>query len=103
MGQNQGTTAHYIYNSYLLMVIPIFFSVGIISVMVRPHFLIMMAKLYNEVIVIDNEAINMEKNSGSLFFAKLFLTIFILLFAALIYFYFYGDAYYQNIINSMKL
>lgn len=102
LGKEAGTIPHYIYNSYLLIVLPIFFSIFIVSVIVRPHFLIMMAKLYNEVITQDNEAVNIEQNSGSsLFFAKLFLTIFILLFAALVFSYFYGDTYFQNMFRQI--
>jgi hypothetical protein len=43
---------------YFLVAIPLFFSVGIISVLVRPHYLIMIAKLYDEVILPEGSSIN---------------------------------------------
>jgi hypothetical protein len=48
MGLNSDSE-NFIYTFYFYMTVPIFISVGVISVLVRPFFLLMVAKLYTDV------------------------------------------------------
>lgn len=51
----KGHGAHYIYNFYFLMAAPIFIAGGVISVLLRPFFLLSVAHLYTDVIDVTSE------------------------------------------------
>lgn len=76
-----------IYNFYLTLVIPIFIAVGVISVLVRPFFLIMISKLYTDVISLDQAATVVPQGRKFNFLALLFAV----LLSILLLLYFFGD------------
>jgi hypothetical protein len=84
---------HYIYNFYLLMAAPIFVSVGVISVFVRPFFLLGVAKFYTDTM---NVAAEIEKDiaevtpAEEVVFSGLFC-IFALMLSALLALLFFGN------------
>jgi hypothetical protein len=80
--------SHKMYNFFFTMIVPIFIAVGIICVLVRPFFLIMISKLYTDVIPLDKEMAlggtqSKRFNVLALFFAILLGTLLVL--------YFFGD------------
>lgn len=79
--------ANEIYNFYFLMTVPIFIAVGVTSVLIRPFFLVMISKLYTDIVPIDKEvtALSVDKkfDALALFFAMLL--------CVLLAFYFFGD------------
>lgn len=76
-----------IFNFYFLMAAPIFVAVGVTAVLVRPFFLIMIAKLYTDVIPIEKEVtvITAGKN------LDLLASFFAFLLGVLLGLYFFGD------------
>jgi hypothetical protein len=46
---------HWLYNFYFLMAVPTFFAVGIVTVLVRPFFLLSVAKFYTDLIDVTAE------------------------------------------------
>lgn len=60
-GNSQESTNR-IYNFYFLMIVPIFIAVGVTAVVVRPFFLIMLSKLYTDILSIAPEAVTLKEN-----------------------------------------
>jgi hypothetical protein len=46
---------HWLYNAYFLMAAPAFFAVGLVSVIVRPFFLLSVAKFYTDLVDVKAE------------------------------------------------
>lgn len=46
---------HWLYNAYFLMALPTFFAVGVVSVLVRPFFLLSVAKFYTDLVDVRPE------------------------------------------------
>jgi hypothetical protein len=46
---------HDIYNFYLFMALPIVIAVGVTAVLVRPFYLVMVSKLYTDIVPIDKD------------------------------------------------
>jgi hypothetical protein len=69
------------------MAVPIFVAVGATAVLVRPFFLVMVSKLYTDVINIDSEAGTPAPDTK--FDALAF--VFAILLCVLLAFYFFGD------------
>jgi hypothetical protein len=76
-----------VYNFYVLMAVPIFVAVGATAVLVRPFFLVMVSKLYTDVITIDSEASTPAPDTK--FDTRAF--VFAILLCVLLAFYFFGD------------
>lgn len=76
-----------IYNFYVLMAVPIVLAVGVTAVLVRPFYLVMVAKLYTDVVPIDREAtaLTHDKKFDTLAF------VFAVLLCFLLGFYLFGD------------
>lgn len=76
-----------VYNFYFLMAVPVFIAVGVTSVLVRPFYLVMVSKLYTDVVRIDNEVtaptVGRKRDALALIFAVLL--------CVLLAFYFFGD------------
>jgi hypothetical protein len=79
--------ANDVYNFYLLMAVPIVIAVGVTAVVVRPFYLVMVSKLYTDVVPVDRDAI--VPMSGKKFdvLAVIFATLLFILLA----FYFFGE------------
>ena len=86
-GDQYAGRANEVYNFYVMLVVPIFIAVGVTSVVVRPFYLVMVSKLYTDVITIDKEASKLT--SGPKFDTLAFA--FAILLCALLAFYFFGD------------
>ena len=76
-----------VYNFYVLMAVPIVIAVGVTSVLVRPFYLVMVSKLYTDVVPIDSEVTALT--AGRKFDALAF--VFAIFLCALLAFYFVGD------------
>ncbi len=81
--------ANGVYSFYLLMAAPIFVAVGITAVVVRPFYLVMVARLYSEVVPLSRlpDPDMREASRGMDYVALLFAV----LFCVTIAFYFFGD------------
>lgn len=84
--QSTGST-NGVYNFYVLLAVPIVIAVGATAVLVRPLYLVVVARLYSEVIPISAEA---DIPAGSRK-ADIAGVIFAVLFCALLAFYWFGD------------
>ncbi|HEV2523532.1 MAG TPA: hypothetical protein VGU44_00170 [Gammaproteobacteria bacterium] len=79
--------ANKIYHIAFTLTVPIFVAVGVILVLVRPFFLIMISKLYTDVILVNTEMMIIKDNTKfdiSMFF-------FIVLLSTLLILYFFGE------------
>lgn len=76
-----------VYNFYLLMAVPIVLAAGVTAVVVRPFYLVMVSKLYTDVVPIDRDAVTLTVGRK---FDALAL-VFAILLCALLAFYFFGD------------
>ena len=76
-----------IFNFYFLMVVPVFVAVGVTAVLVRPFFLIMIAKLYTDVIPIEKEVTVITAGKK----LDLLASFFAFLLGVLLGLYFFGD------------
>lgn len=76
-----------VYNFYVVIAVPIVIAVGVTSVAVRPFYLVMVSKLYTDVVPIDRDAT--APVTGTKFDAV--AVIFAFLLGALLAFYFLGD------------
>lgn len=89
----RGEGAHYIYSFYLLMGFPIFVSVGIVVVIIRPFFLLAVAKLYTDTFdtrcEIEHDIASVSSLQRALFSWR--LGIFLLMLGLLLIAIFYGD------------
>ncbi|HEY1095999.1 MAG TPA: hypothetical protein VGF14_02030 [Alphaproteobacteria bacterium] len=77
-----------VYNAYTLLAFPIFISVGVTLVLIRPFYLIMVASMYSYTLPLDKKVTDFSEppeNSAGL--AVFFLILLGILLAA----YFYGD------------
>ena len=88
---DSGYGPHWLYNFYLLIGTPLFFSIGIVTVIVRPFYFLAVSKLYSEVIDVTAETRNEVDMVDSdtllrlswvrlLFFLLLAIIIFLLVF-----------------------
>jgi hypothetical protein len=57
--------AHGLYNFYFLMAVPIFFAVGIVSVIVRPFYVLSVASFYTELVGVKKEVESDTKSVSS--------------------------------------
>lgn len=76
-----------VYSIYVLLAVPIVIAAGVTAVVVRPFYLVMVSKLYTDVVSIqpDATALTVGKKFDALAF------IFATLLCALLAFYFFGD------------
>lgn len=86
-GHSQAGRANEIYNFYVMLVVPIFIAVGVTSVLIRPFYLVMVSKLYTDVITIDKEASALTPDTKF----DMLAFVFALLLCTLLAFYFFGD------------
>jgi hypothetical protein len=84
--QSTGST-NGVYNFYVLIAVPIVFSVGVTAVLVRPLYLVVVARLYAEVVPIG-EAADVPASSRK---ADIAGVIFAVLLCTLLAFYWFGD------------
>lgn len=80
-----GTKA--IYHFYVLMALPIFVSVGIVAVLLRPLYLVMVARLYTEIVPVEHHTVLSRDSRKADFFGIVFAVTLCGLLAA----YFFGD------------
>ena len=76
-----------IYNFYVLLAVPIVFAVGVTAVLVRPLYLVVVARLYAEVVPVADQAAVPADNRK----ADIAGVIFAILLCALLAFYWFGD------------
>jgi hypothetical protein len=57
--------AHGLYNFYFLTAVPIFFAVGIVSVIVRPFYVLSVASFYTELVGVKKEVESDTKSVSS--------------------------------------
>lgn len=79
--------ANMIHSFYLLMALPIVIAVGVTSVLVRPFYLVMVSKLYTDVVPVDREATTLSADSK----LDAPALIFAVLLGVLLALYFFGD------------
>ena len=79
--------ANDVYNFYLLMAVPIVLAAGVTAVVVRPFYLVMVSRLYTDVVPIDRDATTLMV--GKKF--DVLAVIFAILLCALLAFYFFGE------------
>lgn len=79
--------ANDVYNFYLLMTVPIVIAVGVTAVVVRPFYLVMVSKLYTDVVPVDRDAIVPMAGKKFDVLAVIFATLLFVLLA----FYFFGE------------
>jgi hypothetical protein len=82
-----GNRSYEIYKFYSALIVPIFATVGIISILVRPFFLIMISKLYTHVIPLDL-GITIAPQRQKFNFLTL---LFVILLSTVLILYFFGD------------
>jgi len=76
-----------VYNAYVLMALPIIIAVGVTAVLIRPFYLVMVAKLYTDVIPVGEDATVLT--AGRRFDVPAF--VFSTLLGVLLVAYFFGD------------
>jgi hypothetical protein len=81
------STVNAVYNFYLLMAVPIVIAVGVTAVLVRPFYLVMVSKLYTDVVPIDREATAFASDRRF----DIPALIFAILLCILLALYFFGD------------
>lgn len=86
-GHPQAGRANEVYTFYVTLVVPVFIAVGVTAVLVRPFYLVMVSRLYTDVITIDKEA---SAQTPSTKFDMLAF-VFAVLLCTLLALYFFGD------------
>lgn len=85
------TGPNWIYNFYVLMAIPLTIAVGVVTVLVRPFFLIMVSKLYTDVVPLPALTATPEDSGTTSVLELLVLFLFVFLFVFLLMMFLLGD------------
>lgn len=79
--------ANAVYNFYVLLALPIFVSVGVVAVLLRPLYLVMVAQLYTDVVPVERHTV-LQREAGKFDIVAL---VFSILLCILLAAYFFGD------------
>lgn len=82
---------NWVYDFYVLMAIPIVIAVGVVAVLVRPFYLIMVAKLYTDVVQLPPLPEKPETPDQMSLTELIVLGVFVFLFVFLLVMYLLGD------------